>query len=124
LLTGDGGYWQIAEQSTATMSKFMSQYPSGFGQWLNVASFMLAEPREIALIGAQEELAALLEVVRNGYRPFQVVAAYAEGGKAPLPLLEDRPRVDGKGTAYVCRKFVCQAPITDPRELARELESA
>lgn len=124
LLTGDGRYWQIAEQSAATMSKFMSQYPSGFGQWLNVASFMLAEPREIALIGAQEELAALLEVVRNGYRPFQVVAADAEGGKAPLPLLEDRPRVDGKGTAYVCRKFVCQAPITDPRELARELESA
>jgi uncharacterized protein YyaL (SSP411 family) len=123
LLTGNGDYWQVAERSTATMSKFMSQYPSGFGQWLNVASFMLGEPREVALVGSKEELEPLLGVVRNGYRPFQVVAAGTEGGEAPLPVLENRPRVDGKGTAYVCRKFVCQAPVTDPRELARELES-
>ena len=123
LLTGNGDYWQVAERSTATMSKFMSQYPSGFGQWLNVASFMLGEPREVALVGSKEELEPLLGVVRNGYRPFQVVAASTEGGEAPLPVLENRPRVDGKGTAYVCRKFVCQAPVTDPRDLARELES-
>jgi len=124
LLTGNGDYWQVAEQSTATMSKLMSQYPSGFGQWLNVASFILGEPREVALVGSKEEIDPLLEVVRNGYRPFQVVAAGNEGEEAPLPLLENRPRIDGKGTAYVCRKFVCQAPLTDPGELARELESA
>ena len=124
LLTGNGDYWQVAEQSTATMSKLMSQYPSGFGQWLNVASFILGEPREVALVGSKEEIDPLLEVVRNGYRPFQVVAAGNEGEEAPLPLLENRPRIDGKGTAYVCRKFVCQAPLTDPGELARELGSA
>jgi hypothetical protein len=124
LLAGNGDYWQVAERSTATMSKFMSQYPSGFGQWLNVASFMLGEPREVALVGSKEELEPLLGVIRNGYRPFQVVAAGSEGEEAPLPLLQNRPRVDGKGTAYVCQKFVCQAPVTDPRELARQLESA
>jgi len=122
LLTGNGDYWQVAEQSAATMSKFMSQYPSGFGQWLNVASFMLGQPREVALVGSKEELEPLLEVVRNGYRPFQVVAAGGEEEVAPLPLLENRPRVDGKGTAYVCRQFVCQAPVTSAQELARQLE--
>jgi uncharacterized protein YyaL (SSP411 family) len=120
LLHGNGDYWQVAEQSIATMGKLMSQYPSGFGQWLNAASFMLSEPREVALVGSQEELASLLEVVRSGYRPFQVIAA-ANEGEAPLPLLEGRPRVDGKGTAYVCRQFVCQAPVTDPKDLARQL---
>jgi len=123
LLTGNGDYWQVAEQSIATMSKFMSQYPSGFGQWLNVASFMLSEPTEIALVGSIEELAPLLEIVRDGYRPFQVVAAGREDEKASLPLLADRPRVDGKPAAYVCRQFVCQAPVTDPQELARQLET-
>jgi uncharacterized protein YyaL (SSP411 family) len=123
LLTGNGEYRQAAEKSTATMSKFMSQYPSGFGQWLNVASFVLGEPREIALVGSHKELAPLLEVVRDGYRPFQVVAAGSGDEPAPLPLLENRPRVDGKGTAYVCRQFLCQAPVTKPQELARQLES-
>jgi uncharacterized protein YyaL (SSP411 family) len=123
LLTGNGEYRQAAEKSTATMSKFMSQYPSGFGQWLNVASFILGEPREIALVGSHKELAPLLEVVRDGYRPFQVVAAGSGDEPAPLPLLENRPGVDGKGTAYVCRQFLCQAPVTKPQELARQLES-
>ena len=124
LLMGDGNYWRIAEESIATMSKFMSQYPSGFAQWLNAASFLLSEPREIALIGNHEELAPLLEVIRNHYRPFQVVAAGDGGEGAPLPLLENRFRVDGKGTAYVCRRFICQAPVTDPQELARQLASS
>ena len=119
LLTGNGGYWQLAEQSIAMMGKIMSQYPSSFGQWLNVASFMLGEPLEVALVGSSEEIAPLLEVVRQGYRPFQVVAA---GQEANVPLLEDRPGVEGKGTAYVCRQFVCQAPVTDAKELARELD--
>jgi uncharacterized protein YyaL (SSP411 family) len=121
LLTGNGDYWQVAEQSVGAMTKFMSQYPSGFGQWLNAASFMLSEPREIALVGSQDELEPLLEVARSGYRPFQVIAAGDGGEEAPLPLLENRPLVDGKGTAYVCRQFVCQAPVTDPDDLAREL---
>jgi uncharacterized protein YyaL (SSP411 family) len=121
LLTGDGDLWQLAEESTATMSKFMSQYPSGFGQWLNVASFMRSEPLEVALIGNEEQIAPLLEVVRKGYRPFQVIAA---GEDADLPLLESRTRIEAKGTAYVCRRFVCQAPVTDPRELERRLDAA
>jgi uncharacterized protein YyaL (SSP411 family) len=122
LLTGDGEYWQIAEQSTATMSKFMSEYPSGFGEWLNVASFMHSEPREIALIGSDEEIAPLLDAAREGYRPFQVVAAGEGGAEGGVPLLENRTQIDGKATAYVCRRFVCQAPVTDPQELARQLE--
>jgi uncharacterized protein YyaL (SSP411 family) len=101
----------------------MSQYPSGFGHWLNAASFILGEPREIALVGSPDELGPLLEVIRRGYRPFQVVAAGPEGEQASVALLRDRPRTGGRATAYVCRQFVCQAPVTDPRELARQLES-
>jgi uncharacterized protein YyaL (SSP411 family) len=120
LLTGDGALQSLAERSIATMTKFMSQYPAGFGQWLKAASFLLSEPREVALVGTKAELEPLLAAIRAEYRPFQVVAAAPEG-TADVPLLVDRPRVDGKGTAYVCRRFVCQAPVTDPGELAREL---
>jgi uncharacterized protein YyaL (SSP411 family) len=121
LLTGNGDYWQLAERSIGMMTKFMSQYPTGFGQWLNAAAFMRSEPREIALVGSEDELAPLLNIVRSGYRPFQVIAA-ADEGEAPLPLLEERPKIDGKGTAYVCRQFVCQAPVTEPSQLAEQLD--
>ncbi len=124
LLTGNGEYWQVAERSVATMGKFMGQYPSGFAQWLNACSFILAEPREIALVGSQEQLRPLLAVVRAGYRPFQVIAAGVADDETPVPLLENRAQIDGKGTAYVCRQFLCQAPVTSPDELARQLEPA
>ncbi|MGB9337739.1 MAG: thioredoxin domain-containing protein [Polyangiales bacterium] len=124
LLTGNGEYWQVAERSVATMGKFMGQYPSGFAQWLNACSFIVAEPREIALVGSQEQLRPLLAVVRAGYRPFQVIAAGVADDETPVPLLENRAQIDGKGTAYVCRQFLCQAPVTSPDELARQLEPA
>jgi uncharacterized protein len=121
LLVGNGEYWKVAEQSTAAMSSFMSQYPSGFGQWLNVASFIVSEPIEIALAGSVEALAPMLEVARAGYRPFQVIALGDGSADAPVPLLRNRNQIDGKGTAYVCRRFSCQAPVTEPQELANQL---
>jgi len=121
LLTGDGSLQSIAERSIATMTKLMGQYPTGFGQWLQASSFMLGEPMEIALVGTPTDLAPLLEVVNAKYRPFKVVAA-APTGASMVPLLHDRPAVDGRGTAYVCRNFVCKAPVTDPEALARELD--
>jgi uncharacterized protein YyaL (SSP411 family) len=120
LLTGEGELQSLAESNLATMTKFMSQYPTGFGQWLTAASFMLGNPREVALVGSPAELEPLIAVVRDTYRPFQVTAAGNEG-TTEIPLLRDRPKVDGKGTAYVCQHFVCQAPVTEPSMLKREL---
>jgi uncharacterized protein YyaL (SSP411 family) len=38
-----------------------------------------------------------------------------------VPLLADRPLVDGGPAAYVCRGFVCDRPVTTPDELAAQL---
>ena len=86
-----------------------------------------------ALVGDPDsaDTEALLNVVRDGYRPFQVVAlgspdsgnaADGVGSIAAVPLLQDRGLADGQATAYVCRDFACQAPVTKPAELQAELE--
>jgi uncharacterized protein YyaL (SSP411 family) len=38
-----------------------------------------------------------------------------------VPLLEGRARLGDRPTAYVCRSFACQVPVTDPDALAEQL---
>jgi uncharacterized protein YyaL (SSP411 family) len=35
-------------------------------------------------------------------------------------LLADRPLLDGRSTAYVCRHFVCRLPVTSAEALAEQ----
>jgi uncharacterized protein YyaL (SSP411 family) len=121
LLTGGPGYWDTAERAVRAVGTLMTQYPSGFGEWLNAASLIMGESREIALIGNDEQIAPLLEVVRTGYRPLQVVAAGAGAEDERVPLLANRPQVNDSGTAYVCRRFVCNTPVTDSKVLESQL---
>jgi uncharacterized protein YyaL (SSP411 family) len=123
LYTGNGRYWEVAEQATATLYEAMARYPTGFAHWLTAAAFILAEPREVAIIGrpAADDSRALVDVVFGQYRP-HVIVAVGENG-AVIPLLADRPRLDQKATAYVCRRFVCQRPVTEPAALAAQLNA-
>jgi uncharacterized protein YyaL (SSP411 family) len=122
--TNDTRYADVAQQALAQMQPMMSQYPLGFGQWLQALSYTLANPKEIAIVGDPEsaDTQALLNVVRDGYQPFQVVALGASGAQPPtVPLLQDRGLVDGQATAYVCQAFACQAPVTKPAKLQAQL---
>jgi uncharacterized protein len=41
-----------------------------------------------------------------------------------LALLADRPMINNRPTAYVCRHFACQLPVTSPEDLAGQLKSS
>jgi uncharacterized protein YyaL (SSP411 family) len=78
--------------------------------------------REIAIVGepADPRTRSLLEVVQRRFDPLAVIAWGTPDG---VPLLDDRPLVDGAPAAYVCQGFVCQAPVSTADELARDLGS-
>jgi uncharacterized protein YyaL (SSP411 family) len=106
----------VARSALVSVQSLAGQYPLGFGQWLQALSYALSSPREIALVGdpSAADTRALLAVLRDGYRPNQVVALAVSGGEGfPVPILRYRTPVDGRATAYVCVKMVCQPPVTD-----------
>ncbi|GAB4277389.1 MAG: thioredoxin domain-containing protein [Candidatus Promineifilaceae bacterium] len=122
LLTGNGSYWQWAEQSMTAVHGAMTRFPTAFAHWLGAAAFVFGQPREVAIVGelGAADTEALIEVVRGAYRPFLVLAV-GDNGKR-VPLLAERKMVDGRATAYVCRRFICQNPVTTPEELQAQLK--
>jgi uncharacterized protein YyaL (SSP411 family) len=123
--TNELRYVDIAHGAIAQIQPMLAQYPLGFGHWLQALVFAVSKPREIAIVGDPQsaETQALLDVVRDGYRPFQVVALGAPDAQMPgVPLLEDRTLVDRQAAAYVCRDFACQVPVTEAEGLCTLLE--
>ncbi len=122
-LTGDGRYREAAERAIGTVTAYAAEYPTGFANWLTAIDFALAPVVEIAIVGDPDATAThqLLEPVRQGFRPHQVLAVSPAPERSAVPLLADRIAIDGKPTAYVCRTFTCRLPVTDPDALGAEL---
>jgi hypothetical protein len=128
IVTGLERYEAIALKALRPMADVMQKYPSGFGRYLSGLDFHLGPVAEVALVwtaGAERAAAPLAETVFSRYQPNRVVVGAAAGSPAAagLPLLADRGAVDGRPTAYVCRRYVCQLPVTDPDALARQLDA-
>jgi hypothetical protein len=106
------------------MAPLVPRAPAGFGRLLSALDFHLSRPKEVAIVWREEvrEAAPLLDVVHGGYWRDVVLAGGAEGRDGDLtPLLDGRSALGGRPTAYVCERFLCQAPTTDPAELRRQL---
>ncbi|MEU1333206.1 thioredoxin domain-containing protein [Streptomyces sp. NPDC005865] len=113
--TGAAPHRTAAERALGIVKALGPRVPRFIGHGLAVAEAALDGPREVAVVG--EVLGDLHRTALLGTAPGAVVAAGPEGGDE-LPLLADRPLVEGRPAAYVCRNFVCDAPTTDPAVLA------
>jgi uncharacterized protein YyaL (SSP411 family) len=126
--TGEGRYREAAERALGTVSPFMVRYPTGFGQWLVAAAFAASDVVEVAVVGdpADSSTRALLEPVWSAWRPAQVLAVAPPDAvtASEVPLLHDRMAIGGAPTAYVCRGFTCDLPVTEPAALERQLAGA
>ena len=130
LLTNDARYRLPAERILKQMNASILRAPSAFGHLLCALDLFLASPFEIAIAGDRgaSDTNALIGAVFNRYLPNRVVAladssSASQTGAAAIKLLEGRARIGGKATAYVCRNFTCEAPVTGAAELIEQLEN-
>jgi uncharacterized protein YyaL (SSP411 family) len=124
-LNGDEPLWERAEGVLRTLGPVMAQAPTGFGHLLGALDLALARPIEIAISGdpSSDDARRLASVVWGRYLPNRVLAV-GRTESTSVPLLRERPPTNGRATAYVCERFVCAAPVTEPEELAAQLRPA
>ncbi|MFJ9827564.1 thioredoxin domain-containing protein [Streptomyces sp. NPDC101160] len=120
--TGSEPHRAAAEAALGVVKALGPRAPRFIGWGLAVAEALRDGPKEIAVVGAPDDEAfrALWRTALRSGAPGAVLAAGLPDGEE-FPLLRDRPLVDGRAAAYVCRHFVCDAPATDPELLALRL---
>ncbi|MGW9214526.1 thioredoxin domain-containing protein [Embleya sp. NPDC055664] len=120
---GSAEHREAAGRALGVVRVLAAQTPRGIGWGLAVAEAWLDGPREIAVVGPRDDDAtwALYLTALMTTAPGAVVAMGDPAEDPPVPLLRDRTPVGGRPAAYVCRHFTCDAPVTDPEQLADQV---
>jgi uncharacterized protein len=121
LFTGEAGYESAASSALKSVRDLMPKVPTMFGQALSALDLYLSRSKEVAIVGdpAHEDTRALVAEVQRKFRPNVVLAVGS--AKDGVPLLAERIMKNGNATAYVCERFACQMPVTEPEALAAQL---
>ena len=85
----------------------LTRAPSGFG-WLLVA----LDHRELAIVGPVDA-----PVARAALDRAAATDVIAFGPADDVPLLAGRTEVDGRAAVYLCERFACRLPVTEPADL-------
>jgi uncharacterized protein YyaL (SSP411 family) len=123
-LTGEHAYEAQAAGQLALLHELAVRHPNAFGHLLQALDLYLAPRREVALAGDPAGVAALAAVVREARRPHLVLAGGPGDAPTAVALMEQRtpPDPPARAAAYVCERFACRTPVTEPDELRALLE--
>jgi uncharacterized protein len=110
---GDDEFERRAVSVFRLVEPALRRAPGFFAWTLCGLDLWLSPPQEIAIAGEVDA-----PVARAVLAPFRPNAVVAVGPSDKVPLLAGKSLVDGKTAVYVCERFVCRAPVTEPEEVA------
>ncbi|MBB6120216.1 thioredoxin domain-containing protein [Nocardiopsis algeriensis] len=122
-ITGSERHRAAAESALSPVTLLAEKAPRFAGWGLAAAEALLSGPRAVAVVGDPDDPATAV-LLRTALVEAPLGTALVRGDgrdDGGVPLLRDRPLLDGRPTAYVCEGFVCKLPTTSPEELARQL---
>jgi uncharacterized protein len=120
-LSGDHSWHDHAADIIKPLATAVARVPLALAGLGAALELWLGPLREIAVAGDPRDAGTreLVSAVWSRFRPLRVLAWGPPDG---VPLLHDRPLVDGRPAAYVCEQFVCAAPVIDTTALSAALE--
>ncbi len=124
-LFGETRYEEIARHALRVEAGSMRRYPTAFGRALSVLDRSLAPPVELAIVGDRNDsrTAELRAVGLGGFHRNFTITGRAPGEVVSgVPVLEGRDGVDQRPTAYLCRGYACELPVTDAAALAAQMD--
>jgi uncharacterized protein YyaL (SSP411 family) len=109
-----------------TLAEPMAKHPLAFGHLLGSADLALHGAVEVAIVGdpSDARFGALAAAVAERYIPTLALAGGSPETSQGIGLMEGRTARGGAPTAYVCRNYTCDEPVTDPEALRGQLERA
>ncbi len=124
-LFGEERHRVIAHRVLDREAGLMARLPAAFGRLLGALDRTVADPVEIVIVGARDDVRTLelLETALSRYMPNRTIAGSApsEDLSHSLPVLEGRDR-GTEPAAYVCERYACKAPVSDAMALAEQLD--
>jgi len=121
-LTGHTTHREIAERALETVAALMARHPRYAGYACAVGEALVSGPYEIAVV--QTDGVSPLVRAAHRYAPPGAVVVVGAPDQPGVPLLADRPVLNGLTTAYVCRGFICDRPVTTESDLVALLHPA
>ena len=111
-------------------SRLVKSSPLAFTFLLSALDFQIGPSFEVVIAGdlSFPDTRKMLQDLRGAFAPNKVVLFRPAGVKRPeiaklVPFTLFQTGVDGKATAYVCRDYTCQLPVTEGEQMLRLLGS-
>jgi uncharacterized protein YyaL (SSP411 family) len=118
--TGEESLTAKAETLFGLFKEQIEQAPTGLAQMLCALDFYLSDPMEIAVVGKRDDpqTGEIIRAIRDCYIPNKILVFFDPEDdpkelEDSIPLLEGRTTNEGKPVVYICKDYVCKAPITD-----------
>ncbi len=113
--TANQNWLEIAALVLQSHVSVMRENPFGLSSLLSALDLMVERPTEIVLAG--DNLSAFERTIADIYLPNRIIV-YAKSAPSSLRPLLDGKEVTGKtATAFVCRNFACETPLTETSKL-------
>jgi uncharacterized protein len=117
-----------AERTLRAFGQVLKRSPTAMSEMLLAVDYWLDTPKEIVIVAPKSRADAepFLAQLRRVFVPNRVLVVVTSGqdltAQAKLvPLVEGKLAQSGRATAYVCERWVCRLPTTDPQVFDRQV---
>jgi uncharacterized protein YyaL (SSP411 family) len=124
------GYEDKAIALIHMTAQLVENSPLSFTFLLSALDFQIGPSFEVVIAGRSgaSDTRKMAQVLREEFAPNKVVVFRPAGEQQPeivdlAPFTRYQGSIDGKATAYVCRDYACELPVTDSEAMLRLLRN-
>ena len=130
-MTQNQDYEDKALALTRAASQLVETSPPAFTFFLSALDFQIGPSFEVVIAGhsTASDTREMAQVLRKEFAPNKVVLFRPAEEEQPeisdlAPFTRFQVSIDGKATAYVCRDYACELPVTDSEAMLRLLRDS